>query len=81
MILQFGTLTYLVTTMALYYHDGDKWVTRDWAEVGQRFRSKAQSLPSSVHQPAGSSSSSSQSASPISHGFAASAAVGQHGAR
>eukprot|EP00197_Chlamydomonas_leiostraca_P003856 CAMPEP_0202868594 /NCGR_PEP_ID=MMETSP1391-20130828/10965_1 /ASSEMBLY_ACC=CAM_ASM_000867 /TAXON_ID=1034604 /ORGANISM="Chlamydomonas leiostraca, Strain SAG 11-49" /LENGTH=164 /DNA_ID=CAMNT_0049548779 /DNA_START=33 /DNA_END=525 /DNA_ORIENTATION=+ len=57
---QFGTLTYLITTMALYYHDGDKWCTRDWSELTQRFGSKAQSLPSTVHQPAAAAKAASQ---------------------
>ncbi len=37
---QFGTLTYIITSNTLYYFDGDKWVTRDWAELSKRFRSK-----------------------------------------
>mmetsp|Transcript_22628 Transcript_22628/g.38569 ORF Transcript_22628/g.38569 Transcript_22628/m.38569 type:complete len:142 (-) Transcript_22628:760-1185(-) len=35
--IQFGTLTYLITTNTLYYHDGDKWVTRDWASLADKF--------------------------------------------
>mmetsp|Transcript_12653 Transcript_12653/g.27385 ORF Transcript_12653/g.27385 Transcript_12653/m.27385 type:complete len:140 (-) Transcript_12653:792-1211(-) len=37
---QFGTLSYLVTSNLLYYHDGDKWITRDWSAILDRWSSK-----------------------------------------
>ncbi|GIL81534.1 hypothetical protein Vretimale_955 [Volvox reticuliferus] len=37
---QFGTMSYIITSNLLYYHDGDKWVTRDWAAIMDRWTSK-----------------------------------------
>jgi hypothetical protein len=34
---QFGTMAYVMTTNAMYYHDGDRWVTRDWARMDRLF--------------------------------------------
>eukprot|EP00798_Chlamydomonas_sp_ICE-L_P001776 gene1776-33195_t len=44
---QFGTVTYMVTTNLLYYHDGaaDKWVTRDWAQILSRWDKKVKKAP------------------------------------
>ncbi|GFR48463.1 hypothetical protein Agub_g10366 [Astrephomene gubernaculifera] len=37
---QFGTMSYIISTNLLYYHDGDKWVTRDWSQIMQRWTTK-----------------------------------------
>lgn len=37
---QFGTMSYMVTSNLMYYHDGDKWVTRDWDDVFKRYQKK-----------------------------------------
>lgn len=37
---QFGTMSYMVTSNLMYYHDGDTWVTRDWDDVFKRYQKK-----------------------------------------
>ncbi|GLC41394.1 hypothetical protein PLESTM_001191200 [Pleodorina starrii] len=37
---QFGTMSYIITSNLMYYHDGDKWVTRDWATIMERWTNK-----------------------------------------
>lgn len=37
---QFGTMSYIITSNLLYYHDGDKWVTRDWPTILDRWTTK-----------------------------------------
>lgn len=39
-VLQFGTMSYIITSNLMYYHDGDKWVTRDWATILDRWSKK-----------------------------------------
>ncbi|KAG2441350.1 hypothetical protein HYH02_009942 [Chlamydomonas schloesseri] len=34
---QFGTMSYIITSNLLYYHDGDRWVTRDWPSIMERW--------------------------------------------
>uniref|UniRef100_A0A7S0VD87 Uncharacterized protein n=1 Tax=Polytomella parva TaxID=51329 RepID=A0A7S0VD87_9CHLO len=34
---QFATLSYTITSNLMYYYDGKKWVTRDWADIMRRF--------------------------------------------
>lgn len=33
-------MSYLITSNLLYYHDGDKWVTRPWSTVLNRYHAK-----------------------------------------
>ncbi|KXZ50847.1 hypothetical protein GPECTOR_14g10 [Gonium pectorale] len=40
---QFGTMSYIITSNLMYYHDGDKWVTRDWPTILERWSSKRKS--------------------------------------
>ncbi|PNW87441.1 hypothetical protein CHLRE_02g145450v5 [Chlamydomonas reinhardtii] len=37
---QFGTMSYIITSNLLYYHDGDRWITRDWPSIMERWTSR-----------------------------------------
>ena len=37
---QFGTLSYMITDNLFHYHDGDKWVHRDFNEIASRWNKK-----------------------------------------
>lgn len=42
---QFGTMSYIITSNLMYYHDGDKWITRDWATIMGRWDKKRPAAP------------------------------------
>uniref|UniRef100_A0A7S3VHU9 Uncharacterized protein n=1 Tax=Dunaliella tertiolecta TaxID=3047 RepID=A0A7S3VHU9_DUNTE len=75
---QFGTMTYLITSNVLYYHDGDRWVTRDVAKIVDSLRNRSFSQHSAA-KPAldVDAISSSHRGDGISRGFAADAAAQQ----
>ncbi|PNH03299.1 hypothetical protein TSOC_010665 [Tetrabaena socialis] len=37
---QFGTMSYIITSNLMYYHDGDEWRTRDWAQIMERYSTR-----------------------------------------
>lgn len=37
-------MSYVITSNLMYYHDGDKWITRNWADILGRW-SKNKALP------------------------------------
>ncbi len=45
-------MSYLITSNLLYYHDGDKWVTRDWATIMERWSHRDRNRASERSMPA-----------------------------
>ncbi|KAF5828759.1 hypothetical protein DUNSADRAFT_17106, partial [Dunaliella salina] len=76
---QFGTMSYLITSNTLYYHDGDRWVTRDLSKIVDSLRNRS-FTPHSASKPAldaDAISSNNNRGDGISRGFAADAAAQQ----